>query len=559
MDILSARGYTLSVMLNRCYRYQESLVRYWTQRAVDLCIDIEDDSLQEHVVPVQEALAAMERERRVVFFGAKGSGKTALLSRVAGCSVMAHAAWESPYIRWRYRCEDGNAENSRFIPDPSLDGLELIDSRACDSPEMAETLRNLLPGADVAVAVVDARSYEQSPVWDILAALPENSVGVTMVALTFTDSLSAEATLALSAAMREFSKSRLGVSLPAYAVNPASDTAVESFTTRVQEALAAPGGVRAAIRRVLNTCVDLMYKQGSVLKTREDIARTDSGFLAGIEQEIDNFLSHQMQGVKPCIDIYSESVNRVRPRLMTRLHRAFGWFLSPVTLLRLELYGAGVEKSFYHLMKGDIGRLQQESDERFTLSCGGHWRSVRPRMKKTLECEIGEFPEAQLKKELDKLRVNLENELHVPIRQARFRTSLSGSFKARAGWMRGFIIAICITLILAGVLGFLGQDAPALACVALAAILWLIGSAAHWVAFRRLSREIGAQTAELYKGVNDMLVSSVETLLISRVAAYRRLYTEPRKKVARHEAQLKPLQEAHGEIYRQLRGAAPRI
>lgn len=546
-------------MLKRCYRYQESLVRYWTQRAIDLCIDIEDDSLQEHVEPVKEALAAMERERRVVFFGGKGSGKTALLSRVAECPVMAQAAWESPYIRWRYRCDDGHAENSRFIPEPSLEGLELIDTRAAAAPETAETLRSLLTGADVAVAVVDARTYEQSPVWDILTSLPEGSIGVTMVALTFTDSLSAEATLALSAAMREFTRTRLGVSLPAYAVNPASDTAVESFTTRVQEALAAPGGVRAAIRRVLNTCVDLMYKQGSVLKTREDIARTDSGFLAGIEQEIDNFLSHQMQGVKPCIDIYSEAVNRIQPRLISRLRRAFGWFLSPVTLLRLELYGAGVENVCYRLLKGDIGKQQQESDERFCLSCGGHWRSVRPRMKQTLECEIGEFPEADLKKELDLLRIRMENALHDPFGQARFRTKLADAFKARAGWMRGLIVAICLVLVLAGLLGFLGQDMPAVTCVAIAGLLWLVGTAAHWVAFSRLRKEVAARAAELYQGVNALLKESVETLIISRVAAYRRLYTEPRKKVARHEALLKPLQEAHSEIYRQLRGAAPRV
>lgn len=546
-------------MLKRCYRYQESLVRYWAQRAIDLCIDIEDDSLQEHVEPVKEALTAMERERRVVFFGGKGSGKTALLSRVAGCPVMTQTVWESPYIRWRYRCDDSNAEKSRFIPEPSLEGLELLDTRACDTPETAETLRSLLPGTDVAVAVVDVRSYEQSPVWDILTSLPEGAVGVTMVALTFTDSLSAEASLAISAAMREFTKTRLGVSLPVYAVNPASDTAVESFTTRVQEALAAPGGVRAAIRRVLNTCVDLMYKQGSVLKTREDIARTDSGFLAGIEQEVDNFLSHQMLGLKPCIDIYSESVNRVQPRVLRCLRRAFGYFLSPVTLLRLELFGAGVENAYYRLVKTDIGKLQQESDERFCLSCGGHWRSVRPRMKQTLECEIGEFPEAQLKKELDQLRIRLENDLHTPFSQSKFRSKLAASFRSRSGWMQGLIVSICLVIALSGILGFLGQDVPAVYCIGTAGLLWLCGTVAHWVAYMRLRREIVEQSSELHANVNNMLASAVENLIISRVAAYRRLYTEPRKKVARHEAQLKPLQEAHSEIYRQLRGAAPRV
>lgn len=546
-------------MLKRCYRYQESLVRYWARQAVALCDDIDDESLQEHVKPVETAILAMERERRVVFFGAAGCGKSALLSKVAGCPAMAKAAMDGTHIRWRFRCDDGDASASRFLPDENLEGLELVDTQACDSPEAAEALRSLLPGADVAVAVVDGRRYEESPVWGVIESLPEGSVGTVMIALTFTDALSAESTLALSAAMRELCNTRFGSVLPAYAVSPASEAAVESFTTRVQEALAAPGAVRAAIRRVLTAGVDLMYKQGSVLKTRENVARTDSGFLAGIEQEIDNFLSHQMLGLQPCRDAYAESVHRSCPRLLRRLRWAFGWTLSPVTLLRLELFGAGTERAFYHLIRADVGAMQQESDQRFCLSCSGHWRSVRPRMKQTLECEIGEFPEESLSQELAQLRSRLEREMHLPFRHERFRAALSESFKQRAGWMRGFIIACCLLLTLAGLLGFLGQDVLGVGCVGLAVFVWAVGSVAHLMAFAHLRKEIAEKAEALFTSTHGMLGQAVENLIVSRVAAYRRLYTAPRRKVAEHEATLKPLQERHGEIFRQLRGAAPRV
>lgn len=546
-------------MLKRCYRYQESLVRFWAQQAVSLCDDIDDESLAEHVKPVEAALEAMQRERRILFFGAKGCGKSALLSKVAEYPAIAKLPVEGTHVRWRFRCDDGDASHSRFMADENAEGLELVDTQACDTPEAAEALRALLPGTDVAVAVVDGRRYAESPVWELIEALPKGSVGTVMVALTFTDTLSAEATLALSAAVRELCNNRFGAVLPAYAVSPASEAAVESFTTRVQEALAAPAALRADIRRVLSTGMDLMYKQGSVLKTRENVARTDSGFLAGIEQEIDNFLSHQMLGLQPCRDTYADSVHRACPTLLRRLRRAFGWTLSPVTLLRLELFGTGTERVFYHLIRSEVSAMQQESDRSFCISCSGHWRSVRPRMKQTLECEIGEFPEESLSQELAQLRSRLERELHLPFRHERFRASLSESFKQRAGWMRGCIIACCVLLTLAGLLGFLGQDVLGIGCVALAAFVWGVGTVAHLVAFSHLRQEIREKAEALYGTTHGMLGQAVENLIVSRVAAYRRLYTAPRRKVAEHEATLKPLQERHSEIVRQLRGAAPGV
>ena len=48
-------------------------------------------------------------------------------------------------------------------------------------------------------------------------------------------------------------------------------------------------------------------------------------------------------------------------------------------------------------------------------------------------------------------------------------------------------------------------------------------------------------------------------MIVSRVAAYRRLYTDPRKRVAEYETTLEPLQKRQNEIMRQLRSAAPHV
>lgn len=546
-------------MVQRGYRTQESLVRYWAGQAVELCRDIDDESLEEYAVPVRQALASLERDRRIIVLGGEKCGKSSLLAGVAGCPLIAKVPLTRHYVCWRYRSQDGDATCSRFIPDASLEGLELVDTRSCAEAEVAETVKLLLQGADVALAVVDGRNPEQSPIWEVLKSLPEKSVGACLLAVTFTDMLAAEAALQLKDSMRELCRARLGVALPLYFICPGSESGMEVFAARVQEAMDSPGGLRSTLRHVLEKSVDLVRKQGRVLNSRAAVARTDSGFLAGIEQEIDNFLSHQLVSLKQRADAYSAAATRSLPRLLQRFRRTFGWFLSPVTLLRLELMGAGTEKCFYRLFCEEVLRLQQESDRQFVLSCAGHWRSVRPRMKKTLECEIGEFTAEELEKELEQLRTRLGNELYEPFARLRLRRRLALLFNARAPWMQACIVFICLLLLMAGVLGVIGQDVLGMTCVGAALALWLGGSVAHLTARRRIRRSIVERGRELQTAMAETLNVSVERLVISRVAAYRRLYTAPRRKVAQHEAMLEPLQKRYSTINIQLSAIAPRL
>ncbi len=529
---------------------QESLARYWAGMAVELCHDIDAASLEEHAEPVGETLRAMAADRRLLVIGGAQCGKSSLLAGLADCPLMAQVPFGTPYLRWRFRNTTGEAVNSRFVPLDSLAGLELIDTQDCTRPEVSEALRPLLPQADVVLAVLDARRVAESPAWELLALLPETANCV--LAVTFTDKMSAEATLELKGSLRELCTRRLGRALPQYFISPAAEQAMEVFTERVQEAMDAPGGLRTDIRAVVEASLNLMGKQWTVLNRRDGLARRVSGFLAGIEREIDNFLSHQLASLPRQVQLYAEASSRALPRLLKRLRRVFGWLFSPVAVLRLELLGSGCERFYYRALRDEVLHLQEDSDRQFVLSCASHWKSVRPRMTATLDCEIGDFPADALALELGKLRNRLGLELYTPFTQLQLRHRFSELFTARAGWMRTCLAFCCLFLTCAGMLGLIGQDIPALAMVGMALLIWLGATAAHGVANRRICRQAGEQGAQLELAVKGMLGEAEERLVLSRVAAYRRLFAEPRRKVAQHEETLKPLQARHTEIYRQL-------
>ena len=418
--------------LRRVYSTQEGLVRYWSDQALGLCNDIEDEELAEYAEAVLAAQSLLRRDRRIIAIGGAGCGKSALLAGLAEAPVIALRAREEPYVCWRYMCRDGDATCSRFLPKPSLSGLELVDTADCGG-ESREICEALLQGADVVIAVVDGRSPESSPVWDLLATLPEEALNATLLAVTHTDTLGAEQALRLKDKLRALTRERLGYLLPPYYVCPADARGLETFRSRVQEALQAPHGVRSAIRALAETASTLMDKQGRILRARYMVSRTNNSFIAGIDQEIDNIQAYQMRGLEKLYSYMQDELERAVPPLLRRVRRYFGPGLSPSTLLRLELLGADTDRALYCQMESRVQSLQAETDEKFASLCVQHWNDVRGRMKKALECEIGDFPADTLNEDLDDLRKRLGSELYDLVAGSGLRHKLYELFMAQAG------------------------------------------------------------------------------------------------------------------------------
>lgn len=545
--------------IRRVYSTQEGLVRYWAEQAVELCHDIEDEGLLEYAEPVRVAQRALLHDRRIIAVGGAKSGKSSLLAGLAGAPAIARHVPGGSYVCWRYVCRDGDATCSRFVPLPHLDGLELVDTGDCADADTRELCTTLLQGADVVIAVVDGRAPEDSPVWDLLADLPEPSLHACLLAVTHTDALGAEAALRLKDILRELSRSRLNYLLPPYYVCPGDARGIETFRSRVQETMQSTQGVRSLIRGLAERAADLVDKQSRILRVRRAASLTDNSFISGIDQEIDNFLSHQMLGLNNHRESMNAALMRVLPPLLQRVRRFFGRGLSPITLLRLELLGADTDRALYRQMEKEVQQMQVESDKQFAVSCAGHWRSVRPRMKKTIECEIGDFPEGDLEKDLNDLRKRLCSDLYEPFANTGLRHRLFNIFIAQAGWMRACLIFMCFLLVAGGALGFVGQNVPGVCCVVSALLVWLGGTLGSFLACRHICREVTGLTNELRVKMEQSMRGVLERLIVSRVAAYRRLYTAPRRKVSRQNEMLEPLQQRQKEIYLQLRTLIPRL
>ena len=547
-------------MLTRSYRVQESLVRYWAQQAREMYGIIGDDEMQPLLENVEQTLAAMEGDRRIIVLGGTDCGKTSLLSYISGLPVIRSGKHpESPYLRWRYGNNDGDAAHSNFLPLPELQGMEFVDTGDCANAGVQAELLRLLPGSDVAIVVADARNGGESPAWEVLQQLPINAVANVLVALTFTDQIGAEATLELSARIREMCRERLRLVVLVCSVTPTSEQRVEAFITRVQETLNSPEGSRRAIRNALEATGRLMTRQSGIINARTTAMRDETGFLSGIDNEIDTFLSHQLDGVEACAQEYASVPLGVLPQLQRKLRHSFGRFLSPLCLMQLEDMGAGAETSYYRLVCKAIMERQRESDNRFVASCQAHWRSVRPRMKQAIECEINDFPRDVLEAELNRLRRQLEHELYQPFTRLRIRNALDNAFSDQVGWMHTAHVLLCILLVLAGLMGYLGLDTLAFCALGGVLLVWVLGAVQHGAVQRRLTRDLEREARTLDSAVHDDMPTLVRNLVVSRVAAYRSLYAVASQRVREYVERLQPLQERHNAILRELRTTAPRI
>lgn len=545
-------------MLSREFKKEESLIRYWANQAIELCYDIDDEELIQETAQIHAAINRLNRDRRIIFIGDSKSGKSSLLAGVAQYPHIAGVAMKDEYLCWRYRCADGDATCSAFIPMENLEGLELTDTASCTEPENQDTILALMNTADVIIAVMDGRFAESSGTWQLMAALPMERKREVLITVTHTDLLGADEALKLKEKLQEISRMQLSAAPAIHFICPTTQKGLDSFIVRVKEALQAKHGLKADLKRVVDLTNALLSKQSNILRIRQTITSNNDNFLKDIDANMQHFLKMQLDTAAQHADQYATTALFSQNKVHAALKKAMGRWLSPVTLVRMNLFGADTENYYYHTVCDSIRRLQEESDSQFIESCHQHWDMIRPRMKKAMECDIGNFPTESISRELKSLRKRFTVAVHKPFNDVQLGHAINRTFLNSAFWMKLFIFITCLCLTVAGGLGAAGFTFLAIWMVISSFIVWGLGSLFHFVSVAQCCREFSRHGEALALHMKECILPDVRDHFISRMAAYRRLYTEPQRKVDRNKRRLTPIRELHLNITRQLSTILPR-
>lgn len=543
-------------MIRRNFRRTENIVRYWAARALVLCRKIDHDEPSEAEPGVLDALALLDAPRRIMVIGESGCGKSSLIAGLLGFACVAAHKFDGPYIRWRLECDDGNASSSRFLPTRQLERLEIVDTAGSENALTTEALPPLLSSADIVIAVFGGDNPWSPSTWELLSVLPEDSRAVRIVALTHCDRRPPEDVMGIKAQLRELSAKHLGIELPLYQVSPGGHvqgSGLDVFSTRIQDTLDSPELLRADIRALYTATVKLMDEQASILRRRDQMLRTDSGFLTSIDREIDGFQHRQAESIPAQVQALGHIAHALVPQLAELVLANMGAVVTPGRVLHMERMGEWVDEHYYELVRAEVEKRQEAQDRTFLFACRENWDQVRPRMKQKLGSDIGDFPEKTLGADLLILRKELGRLIYKPLNKMGIKNFIAGLGKEQAAWMERIIYLVLIFVIIGGVIGTLGHNYMGLISLGAAVAIWLTGCGILQWEKSRLRRRIAEFAAPLQLLVVGYLEEPLRQLLVSRVSAYRKLYTKPRLKVARNAEQLAPLLKEHGEIYRALR------
>ncbi|MFI3243676.1 MAG: hypothetical protein R3Y56_05430 [Akkermansia sp.] len=546
-------------MISLDNRSSETLVRYWATRAIELAQSIEDTSLDESIARVQSDMELLKQDRRVLVAGERGSGKSSILAGLAGLPLLAKFALDEPYVRWRYSCRDGDASHSRFIVEPAMRGIELVDTQPLELPEQLDVVKDLARGADVLLCVLNARSPQSDLLWGLMESLPNDWLGHCLLVVTHSDSLSVDDALQLKLSLRERCHAVSNRAVASYFVPVNDAQTVAAFAEKVDELLNGPEGHRGSIKRVAQACDSLLYAEHAVLSARESLQRANAGFVEGIDREIDYFQSKQQEGLDGAIDHYFSVARESMPGFARVLWRGLNPCLTPSKLLRLECFAESAELFYYRSLCKELLERQAQADHIFTFNCEAHWKTSRPRMQKALACDIGAFSAQQLESSLSDLRRTFMVQLYDAFLEQKLRFRFHELLRGRFAWLRGGFLCFCLLVVSAGILGSLNEEQWAFALLGAAAVVWLISSLAILRTSYSIRKSMLAATDELVVAMKSYLHEPMGDYIIRRVTCYRRMYVLPRQTLAKQSATLLPMQKEHSDIHRQLRALQPHL
>lgn len=537
-------------MLHRRYHTLSSFVESSSRQCLELATLIKDDKLDELTASLAQISSQLNHERRILILGDAQSGKSTILANLVQVPAIAKRYAADAFTRWRYRPDSGEVSCSCFVPVPQLEGMELIDTKGLAGLSMRKAILPILPSVDICICVVDARKLAQSSIWDFLKEADDKMTCSVLMALTHTDHMPVEDVLRLRREAQELARDSFKRDIPVFPLaSPDDSPAFENFLSALQGLMDSPRVAGRDLKEAGLLCANLIHSFGTALAIRERAIQSERMMLAGVDREIDSFLEGQLRSLVDLLTSYQDIFDKKLPYILDMLCHSIGFCFTPGKLLSRESLASRTEMYYFDLVLDEIVSRHIDLDVQFVLACGTHWKEVAPRMNHAMSCEIGVFDAAGLELELAQVRQRTGKYLHEAVLCEKMRPALSKIFQRALDWMMPSFVSICLTLIAASIVGFMGYNLIAFCFLGLAFFLWFMVSCAQWLELKYLHRHVTKIVKKMAPTLNTALVGALRHMVVARVSAYRSLYSVPRHLLEDQEKNLKELQKKQHDLH----------
>ncbi|MEG0143495.1 MAG: hypothetical protein RSA21_05350 [Akkermansia sp.] len=558
-------------MLRRGNSIISHQVRNIAECALDFSLKIRGNDEFPSEAVVVSTLNVVAKLPVIAVIGDTGSGKSTILSHLAmePCLAMisqnedasVDKKGERVAQKWVYSPPEIPLHNApfslRYFPSDVLQEVELMDTRGIDLPEVCIALPKILENVDVIVLSVLATNPDSTTCWDFIASLSPDFFGRMVIALTHTEAVSYDELQVIKDHVRGICADKLNIVLPLFPTTAVSQgrlssPGVEAMARRIDGMLETMRPSAWHTDAVISATDVLLSEQAKVLRNQDRLTRLDAGFLAGIEYEINEMRYKMELSIPARLNAICQFVQECLPRLARKTARQLGYALSINRMHRFRHLSSIIDEWFYEMIRQGVEERIEFHNRAFLASCEDHWNGVRPRVKDQLDCEIGAFPQEDIRHQLDAYRMRLGHAVYAPINDLGLKACLTKLYVSQERWMRRQLIVILLLIIAAGVLGSLGEFVAGFVLLGCAVSLYLLSSVALIFIRMRLTTQIEDAAREMPQAVHDGLQIPLYEATVSGIVDYRKLYRTLRGLVAIGADQIEPLMKEHSLIFYKL-------
>lgn len=514
----------------------------------------------EGIGPLKDTFAHQPSLFCYAAFGEQGAGKTTLLEKIVGSSwetgedatVQGCALWcyTPASARWKKTQPGGIIE--RYANIEFFKTCSVLDSGPSDDALVMEQARSATSQSDVIFLLFSADNPYCPETWKLADGFATNGYRNVILVLTKFAGSSIDAHPVLER-LREIAEQRWRYKAPAIALilsEAEAERSVQLLHKTVSSLPSVSLNRRDLLKGKLSVTYELIQELRAVITAQDMAMRQDGGFLQSLEREIDRMREEESKKVSARLESMASIGEEFLPEVIDAAADKLGYYPSILKLFSYKNLPIKIDEWFFMVLEKAMEARLESYDLEFIEQCRTHWESVRPRAQKQLHCEIGDFPETELARELARYRQQVRRSLFKPLADLKLRIYLGEEFLKRESWIR-VLVTICLGLLTLGsILGIVGIYDLTVILWGMAFALWMCGVFALGIS-RKNMRESGYELVEPFgEIIRANLKRPLEEAALCSVAGYRSSLSAIHSRISLSREALAPIQEQLSEVYK---------